>query len=73
MVAKYKLEIIFFCAYENGTVAETLHAGEVRSCDGAILCNAGDAAYRTHLASNETTILAQVILNNTILDEKKSQ
>jgi hypothetical protein len=63
----------FVCASENGTIIESLHVGEVRSCDGTILCNVGDAAYGTNLSSNETTIVAQVILNSTILDEKKSQ
>ncbi len=60
----------FVCASENGTVAETLHAGEVRSCDGTIMCSGGDAAYGTNLSSNKTAIVAQVILNNNILDEK---
>jgi hypothetical protein len=63
----------FVCSSENGTIIESLQVGEVRPCDGTILCNVGDEAYRTNLSSNETTIVAQVILNNTFLDEKKSQ
>jgi hypothetical protein len=60
----------FACTYENGTVAETLHAGEARSCNGIIMCNVGDAAYETNISSNETAIVAQIILNNIVLDEK---
>jgi hypothetical protein len=60
----------FVCASENDTIIESLHVGEVRSCDGTILCNVGDTAYQTNLASNETSIIAQVIFNNAILDEK---
>ncbi|NLF87239.1 hypothetical protein GX563_00285 [Candidatus Bathyarchaeota archaeon] len=60
-------------ADENGTITEPLHVGEVRSCNGTILCNVGDRAYGTNLTSNQTTVVAQVILNGNILDEKRSQ
>jgi hypothetical protein len=67
------VENYFACANENGTFTEPLYVGEVRSCDGTILCNVGDRACGMNLTSNETAIVAQVILNGTILDEKRSQ
>jgi hypothetical protein len=63
----------FECADENGTITETLHVGEVRSCNGILQCNVGDKSYLTKLTSNQTTVIAQVILDGKILDESVSQ
>jgi hypothetical protein len=61
----------FSCANENGAVTETLHAGEARSCNGALLCIVGDNAYGTNLSSKDTTLVVQVFLNNHLLAQKK--
>ena len=60
----------FFGAYENGTIAEPLGAYEVREFKGTIMTAVGEEAYGLDFASNETSIIAMVLLNNTVLDER---
>ena len=62
----------FSGTYENGTIIEPLGAGEVREFKGVIMSVVGQDAYNLNLSSNETSIVAIVILNNTVLDERKS-
>ncbi len=33
------------CAFENRTLADTLHSGEARDCSGTLMCTVGDSAY----------------------------
>ena len=60
----------FSGAYENGTITEPLGAYEVREFKGTLMTVVGDEAYRLDFASNETSIIAMVLLNNTVLDER---
>jgi hypothetical protein len=59
--------------YENGTIIEPLGAGEVREFKGTILTVVGSEAYHLNLSSNDTSVVAIVLLNNTLLDERQSQ
>ena len=59
-----------FGTYENGTITQPLGAYEVREFKGTIMTTVGDDAYGLNLASNETSITAMVLLNNTMLDER---
>jgi hypothetical protein len=60
----------FFGTYENGTIKEPLGAYEVREFKGTIMTAVGEEAYGLDFASNETSIIAMVLLNNTVLDER---
>jgi hypothetical protein len=60
----------FFGTYENGTITQPLGAYEVREFKGTLMTIVGEEAYRLDFASNETSIIAMVLLNNTVLDER---
>jgi len=60
----------FFGTYENGTITEPLGAYEVREFKGTFMTAVGEKAYGLNFASNETSIIAMVLLNNTVLDER---
>jgi hypothetical protein len=60
----------FSGTYENGTITQPLGAHEVREFKGTLMTIVGDEAYRLDFASNETSIIAMVLLNNTVLDER---
>ena len=60
----------FVGAYENGTITEPLGAYEFREFKGTIMTAVGEDAYGLDFASNETSIIAMVLLNNTVLDER---
>jgi hypothetical protein len=62
----------FFGTYENGTIKQPLGAYEVREFKGVIMTTVGADAYRLNLASNETSIVAMILLNNTVLDKRPS-
>lgn len=59
----------FIGTYENGTIKDPLGAGEVREFKGAILIVLGREPY-IDISSNETSIIAMVLLNDTVLDEQ---
>ncbi len=58
--------------YENNSLKEPLSAGEVRACDGVIMTTIGSGPRIFNVHSNETSIVASVILNGTVLDEGKN-
>src|SRR4030042_6478754 len=67
--SEVKVGNYFIGTYENGTIMDTLGAGEVREFKGAILTVLGRDPY-IDISSNETSIVAMVLLNNTVLDER---
>jgi hypothetical protein len=60
----------FSGVYENGTIMQPLGAYEVREFRGTLMAHVGDDAYRLNFTSNETSVVAMVLLNNTVLDER---
>jgi hypothetical protein len=60
----------FVGTYENGTITQPFGAYEVWKFRGTLMTHVGDAAYGLNFASNETSVIAMVLLNNTVLDER---
>ena len=60
----------FHGAYENGTIKQPHCPYEVREFNGTLMTVVGEEAYRLNFASNETSVIAMVLLNNTVLDER---
>jgi len=60
----------FVGTYENGTITQPLGAYEVMEFRGTLMTHVGDDAYGLNFASNETSVIAMVLLNNTVLDER---
>ena len=56
----------FFDAYENGTIKEPLRAGEIRDFEGKLLSH-------TPLDVRANNVVAIVLLDNTVLDERTNQ
>ena len=62
----------FIGTYENGTIINPLLAGETKQFQGAMMMVLGREPY-IDISSNQTSIVALVMLNNTILDELEYQ
>jgi hypothetical protein len=60
----------FSGTYENGTIMQPLGGYEVRKFKGTLMTVVGEKAYGLNFASNETSVIAMVLLNNTVLDER---
>ena len=56
----------FFDAYENGTIKEPLRTGEVRAFEGKLLSH-------TPLDVRANNVVAIVLLDNTVLDERTNR